>query len=94
MFKWFSTLFTSEEKIEIPSNVIRAPISSLRIVRVELSHDELLTNPATGLPMQEGAGGLDTLGNPFGVDLDIHDTLNQSLRSCDPFNHSGICDGW
>lgn len=28
-----------------------------------------LVNPATGLPMIDGGGGLDVEGNPFGADL-------------------------
>lgn len=34
-----------------------------------ISHSESPTiNPATGLPMLDGIGGIDTAGNPFGVD--------------------------
>lgn len=29
-------------------------------------------NPATGLPMTGGIGGVDMAGNPYGVDLDDH----------------------
>ena len=33
-----------------------------------------VTNPATGLPMISGPGGVDVMGNPFGFDL--HDGTN------------------
>jgi hypothetical protein len=32
------------------------------------------TNPATGLPMFDGIGGLDVAGNPFGMDWN-NDTM-------------------
>ena len=34
-----------------------------------------LINPATGLPMVGGCGGVDVGGNPFGTDLHRQDTF-------------------
>jgi hypothetical protein len=37
-------------------------------------NDELvMINPATGLQMNDGAAGLDIMGNPYGVDFNHHD---------------------
>lgn len=48
-------------------------------------------NPATGLPMvNDGIGGIDVGGNPYGYDLSIHDdiTSSSSMDSMfDDFNH-------
>ncbi|MCF6211040.1 MAG: hypothetical protein L3J88_05795 [Gammaproteobacteria bacterium] len=97
MFKWFSGLFGDEAEVEPAVNVIRDPISSLRIVRVNPteSHDEQLINPATGQPMVGGASGFDVLGNLFGVDMDDSDTtiIKSSLSTHDDlFDSSGISE--
>lgn len=47
-------------------------------------------NPATGLPMvNDGIGGIDVGGNPYGYDLDSHeDIYSSSMDSMfDDFNH-------
>jgi hypothetical protein len=63
-----------------------------------MSMDSLSVNPATGLPMIGGEGGVDVEGNPFGTDL--HDTFDDPLNSMDDsFNNvddtfSGIDDSF
>ncbi len=110
MFKWLSRLFNNEAEIERPANVIREPISVLRVVPVKPAdthdepaapastvtapsepadpHEPSLTNPATGQPMMGGMGGVDILGNPYGVDLDDGDGVIHRCGS----HHSGGCD--
>lgn len=44
-------------------------------------HEECAINPANGLPMIEGAGGIDIEGNPFGADLS-HDYFGLSEIDC------------
>lgn len=36
---------------------------------VESASRELVVNPATGLPMQSGLGGVDVAGSPYGFDF-------------------------
>lgn len=50
-------------------------------------------NPATGLPMLGGCGGVDVAGNPYGVNLDHHESwsscdtgLDPDTNSCTPFS--------
>ncbi len=51
-------------------------------------------NPATGLPMIGGLGGVDSMGNPYGTDLHSHHDMNHddgglgmsSLIDSDPFD--------
>lgn len=44
-------------------------------------------NPATGLPMVGGCGGVDVEGNPYGADLHHDDTWGTSWES-------GIGSSW
>ena len=60
-------------------------------------------NPATGLPMIDGIGGVDVGGSPFGTDLHSdHGLESGSLHSdyglesgspFDPFGGGGMSDG-
>lgn len=50
-------------------------------------------NPATGLPMVGGCGGVDVGGNPYGVNLDHHESwsacdtgVGPDTHSCTPFS--------
>lgn len=45
-------------------------------------------NPATGLPMIGGIGGVDVAGNPFGTDLHHHGA--DSMFSSDPMSDHSI----
>lgn len=63
---------------------------------IDSNHDCSCTiNPATGLPMMGGCGGVDVAGNPYGMSSST-DTLNSS----DPFSYdwmdttSSISDDW
>ncbi|WP_277981880.1 hypothetical protein [Sphingomonas phyllosphaerae] len=46
-------------------------------------------NPANGLPMTGGIGGVDVLGNPFGTDLSAHrhDDWHSASYSASPGFH-------
>ena len=46
-------------------------------------------NPATGLPMTNGIGGVDVGGNPYGVDLDDNDAIGINTND---LNGNGIDD--
>lgn len=51
------------------------------------SIDDHCVNPATGLPMVGGMGGVDVHGNPFGTDMNEHqlfsnDDSSSELNSC------------
>ncbi|MCE5361478.1 hypothetical protein [Candidatus Igneacidithiobacillus taiwanensis] len=48
-------------------------------------------NPATGLPMIGGCGGIDVEGNPYGTDL--NDDYS-STSSWDDFSTSSFDDSW
>ena len=49
-------------------------------------------NPATGLPMIDGIGSVDGMGNPFGCDLsEMHSSSFDSLN--DPFDMSSSSFG-
>lgn len=47
-------------------------------------------NPASGLPMIDGTGGIDVGGNIFGTDFDHHDTFSSIDTSLG--NGSGLGD--
>lgn len=47
-------------------------------------HDSMMVNPANGMPMiagMDGIGGIDVLGNPYGVDLHSHRDDDHSTMS-------------
>lgn len=52
--------------------------------------NDFTINPATGLPMIDGMGGVDIAGNPYGVDNNNHDTFGSSFNigSNDSFGSS------
>ena len=50
--------------------------------------DESVINPANGLPMVGGVGGLDVEGNPYGTDF----TADSSCHSTSNMFDSGIAD--
>ena len=50
--------------------------------------DENIVNPANGLPMVGGVGGLDVEGNPYGTDF----TANNSIDTTSDMFESGIAD--
>ena len=51
-----------------------------------ISDDSLSVNPANGLPMIGGTGGVDIEGNPFGTDF-LHDHMTSS---CFDDSHTSI----
>jgi len=90
LFNWFSGLFASNTITDSLTNVVDEPITAMRIVHVD-SMDENAVNPATGLPMVGGTGGVDVLGNHYGVDMNDHD-MEIGSTSCfdDPFHHDSF----
>lgn len=60
----------------------------------ESAADGCSVNPATGLPMIGGCGGVDVEGNPYGVDLHSHDPLWDTSSFDDGWLSSGFDDGW
>ncbi len=44
-------------------------------------YDDFAVNPATGLPMIGGTGGVDVHGNPFGSDIHEHNWHNDHTSS-------------
>lgn len=55
-----------------------------------VEHESTIVNPANGMPMIEGSGGMggiDVLGNPYGVDLHSYHADDHSAM----FNHAD-CD--
>lgn len=52
-------------------------------------------NPATGLPMVGGIGGLDVEGNPYGTDMHSHhDICSSSSIFDDSWNQSCSSSHW
>lgn len=49
-------------------------------------------NPATGLPMVGGCGGVDVAGNPFGVDWSHHATDSLNNADCSYSSDAGCWD--
>lgn len=45
-------------------------------------------NPATGLPMLGGCGGVDVAGNPYGMHLDHHEPWSSCDTGVGPDTHS------
>jgi hypothetical protein len=70
LFSWFTDMFSSG--IESPSLTDDAsgPFGAS-------SFDDFAVNPANGLPMIGGTGGVDIEGNPFGTDFS-HDYMTSS----------------
>lgn len=76
--RWFGWLFDS---------VCGAPSH-------ESVDDGCSVNPATGLPMIGGCGGLDVEGNPYGVDLHTQDTLWDTSLAGDAWPSGSFDEGW
>lgn len=81
IFSWFTDFFSSDTV----SSSIADDISSSAGMNSfgTNSLDEFAINPANGLPMVGGTGGVDVAGNPYGTDFS-HDHLRSS----------GIDDSW
>lgn len=47
------------------------------------SSDDFMVNPATGLLMCGGIGGIDAMGNSFGFDLNHHDESASMFDHCE-----------
>ena len=50
-------------------------------------------NPATGLPMVDGWGGVDVGGSPFGMDVNSHSVDHQPMADQDFGSGSAGFDG-
>lgn len=64
IFNWFTNIFgTVNESSSMSDHA--------------MSDDDFMVNPANGLPMVGGMGGMDIEGNPFGIDFS-HDHIATS----------------
>ncbi len=94
IFSWFSDFFTDPSTSGISSD---NPFSNndsnffddYAVTSMDSSIDDHAINPANGLPMVNGMGGIDIAGNPYGTDFSHDDPLSGGIdHSC----HSGIDD--
>lgn len=51
-----------------------------------IDEELMIINPASGLLMTDGIGGVDMMGNPYGVDINHHDDFTCANGS-DMFSH-------
>ena len=58
-----------------------------------MSDDDFMVNPANGLPIVGGIGGVDVEGNPFGTDFS-HDCITSSSSDDSFSNTTSIDDSW
>lgn len=84
IFSWFADLFGSG--IESPSVAADPFLNSSDDPTGTSSFDDFAVNPANGLPMVGGSGGVDIEGNPFGTNFS-HDQM-ASLSFDDSWNSS------
>ena len=85
LFGWFSDLFRGFSP-SVSHTDSSSTLSDL---------DETAINPANGLPMIGGMGGLDIEGNPYGTDSDsFNDDHLTGLKHTDPFDHGSGFDDW
>jgi hypothetical protein len=66
IWNWFSGMFSGDGTSS--STDLGSELSS--------SHAGCDINPATGLPMVGGCGGVDVHGNPYGADINEQDALS------------------
>ncbi len=77
IFGWITNIFDMTSITDSTSNEL------LTNDLTDINANEIATvNPANGLPMIEGIGGLDVAGNTFGSDSSISDSwINDSSNS-------------
>jgi hypothetical protein len=82
MFQWLSDWWSGiGSDVSSPSSTSNFDSASM-IETTEI-------NPATGLPMIGGIGGMDVEGNPYGTDMSSHhDICSSSSIFDDPWNPS------
>lgn len=72
LFDWLSGIFDDANDLSSPmTNSVFDPLGG---------NDEGAINPASGLPMIDGYGGIDVAGNPYGFDSS-HDSFDMSSSS-------------
>jgi len=85
LFGWFSDLFRGSSPSV--SHIDSSPTLS--------DLDETAINPANGLPMIGGMGGLDIEGNTYGTDSDsFNDDHLTGINDTDSFDHGSGFDDW
>lgn len=82
LFDWFSNTSNS---IDSDTQIHNSDTASY-------SQDDFAVNPATGLPMVGGMGGVDVHGNPFGMDLHDDFSSPSSMGFDDGFTSSSWDD--
>lgn len=84
-FSWLTDFFSSNPAPSVGDDISAAGneiFSNTGIDSLESNfHEEFTINPANGLPMIDGAGGIDIEGNPFGTDLS-HDYSGSLETDC------------
>lgn len=80
IFQWISSLFASDSDTQSSS------VFDDTSAGFSESHDDFEINPANGLPMVGGMGGVDIEGNTYGTDDDLH------TMGCDSFDSIGDCN--
>lgn len=77
LLNWLKTLFPfMDSDSSWPDEDVSSDASASRLFGDD---DHCAVNPANGLPMVGGCGGLDVEGNPFGVDF--HDGFSTGSGS-------------
>ena len=71
MFYWLSSIFDDSNGL---SSAMTNPVVDT------LGRNDSAINPANGLPMIDGCGGIDVAGNPYGFDFS-HDSFDMSSSS-------------
>lgn len=77
LFSWLGGLF---DEGSVGGGSVSEPVT-----------DENVVNPANGLPMIGGMGGVDVEGNPYGTDFTSNDSLSSGMD--DSFSSFGS-DDW
>ena len=57
------------------------------MTEIDTSWDDNAINPANGLPMVGGTGGIDVEGNPYGTDFSHDDTFGTGSSIDDSFSN-------
>lgn len=79
VFSWFTDMFSSDTETSSIADDSLLSSSNTDLIGAN-TFDDFAVNPANGLPMVGGMGGVDVEGNPFGTDFSSD---NMALSSFD-----------
>ena len=106
IFSWFSGLFGDDSSGSSMHDTDRGTstddlFGNSSFSETDISWDDNAINPANGLPMVGGTGGVDVKGNPYGTDFSHNDAIGTCSGIDDSFSSmddsfSGGCslDDW